>query len=138
MLPYAALLQSLAALRGQAFHGHAYRVFKPKYMFAPLSTDGAYQNGGRYNPHHQFHVLYLAEDPITALAEARVLVDPTGQMLHRPDSRVILAVSYRLEGVLDLADPAVLSAVNTTLKLTKHTRTPYEQVVAELLGEVTA
>lgn len=114
MLPYAALLQSLTALRGQAFYGHAYRVFKPKYMFAPLSTDGAYKNGGRYNPPGEFDVLYLAEDPITALAEARVLVDPTGQMLHRPDSRVILAVKYRLEAVLDLADPSNLSALGTS------------------------
>lgn len=51
-------------------------------------------------------------------------------------ARSLLKGDYDLP-VLDSTIP-YWEAYTTTLKLTKHTRTPYEQVVAELLGEVTA
>ena len=116
MLRKEALLEALATLKGRVYYGLTYRVFKPKFLLAPLSTEGAFRYGGRYNPPGQLHVLYLAEDPITALSEARILVDPLGSLLHRSDSRIFLATVYRLEHVLDLADPTVLDTLDTSFQ----------------------
>jgi RES domain-containing protein len=110
------LLEALGSLKGRAYYGQTYRVFKPKYLLAPLSTEGAFHYGGRYNPPKQLQLLYLAEDPITALSEARMLVDPLGSMLHRSDSRIILATLYRLERVLDLSDLVVLDTLDTSFQ----------------------
>lgn len=45
-----------------------YRALRPEWSFAPLSGKGAALNGGRWNPKGQA-ALYLAGDPMTAIAE---------------------------------------------------------------------
>ena len=45
-----------------------YRALRPSWAFAPLSGKGAAVNGGRWNAKGQ-SALYLAGDPMTALAE---------------------------------------------------------------------
>ena len=45
-----------------------YRALRPAYAFAPLSGEGAAVNGGRWNAKGTA-ALYLAGDPLTALAE---------------------------------------------------------------------
>jgi RES domain-containing protein len=116
MLRGTTLSKCLADLKGRSFYGKAYRIFSPKYLHQPLSTQGAYANGGRYNAPKQMHVLYMAEDPITGLSEARMLIDPSGQMLHRPSTRLVLALDFRLDTVLDLADPTILDALETSFQ----------------------
>ena len=45
-----------------------YRALRPAWAFAPLSGEGAAVNGGRWNAKGTA-ALYLASDPMTALAE---------------------------------------------------------------------
>jgi RES domain-containing protein len=45
-----------------------YRALRPAWSFKPLSGAGAARNGGRWNAKGT-PALYLAEDPMTALAE---------------------------------------------------------------------
>ena len=45
-----------------------YRAHRPAWAFAPLSGDGAAVNGGRWNA-KGIPTMYLAADPVTAIAE---------------------------------------------------------------------
>lgn len=51
------------------FVGVAYRAHDPRWSFSPLSGEGAARYGGRFNP-TGIAALYLALDPLTAIAEA--------------------------------------------------------------------
>ena len=48
--------------------GTFYRAMRPAWAFGPLSGEGAAANGGRWNA-KGVPALYLAADPMTALAE---------------------------------------------------------------------
>lgn len=50
------------------FTGRAYRAHDPRWSYAPISGKGAGVSGGRFNIKGQ-EALYLALEPITALAE---------------------------------------------------------------------
>jgi RES domain-containing protein len=53
---------------GLRFVGRCYRAHDPRWSFSPLSGHGATITGGRFNRKGQA-ALYLALDPITAIAE---------------------------------------------------------------------
>ena len=50
--------------------GFSYVPPKPR----PLWGIGSIKNGGRYNQKNSFEVIYLAEDPVTALAEVNRVI----------------------------------------------------------------
>jgi RES domain-containing protein len=75
-------------------------------------------HGGRFTPKGAFETIYLAEDPITALAEvALVLLGPRGSLLGgRNPPWVLVSVEGLLLRVLDLTDPATREAIGTNLQ----------------------
>ena len=79
--------------------GFAYVPPKPR----PLWGIGSIKNGGRYNKRDSFEVIYLAEDPITALAEVdRVLAaNPKFSKIKGPPV-VYISVDGILDKTLDL------------------------------------
>ena len=113
MLRESDLLEAVQTLEPRLFYGQGYRVFSPKYIRSPISTQGAFGYGGRYNP-KGIHALYIAEDPVTGLAENRLIVSPQSSPLYRPATRILLALEYRLQRVLDLSDTQVLEALSTS------------------------
>lgn len=74
-----------------------YRALRPAWSFAPLSGAGAAHNGGRWNARGT-PALYLAGDPMTALAEYNQ------DLLFRP----VTLAQYHVAGALlaDACDPA--------------------------------
>lgn len=50
------------------FTGTCYRAHDPRWLFKPISGDGAAAHGGRFNP-KGVPALYLSLDPITVLKE---------------------------------------------------------------------
>lgn len=113
MLRNAALLDAIRTLEFRLFYGQGYRVFSPKYIRSPISTQGAFGYGGRYNP-KGIHALYVAEDPVTGLAENRLIVSPQSSPLYRPATRILLALEYRLQRVLDLSEARVLQSLSSS------------------------
>jgi RES domain-containing protein len=73
-----------------------YRALRPAWSFKPLSGAGAAHNGGRWNAKGT-PALYLAEDPMTALAEYNQ------DFSFRP----VTLAQYRLKNarLADLRDP---------------------------------
>lgn len=73
-----------------------YRALRPEWSFAPLSGEGAKKNGGRWNPKGQA-ALYLAGDPMTAIAEYNQ------DFYFRP----VTLVEYQVRNtrLADLSDP---------------------------------
>ena len=77
---------------------------------------GSRTSGGRFTPKGDFETVYLAEDPITAFAEAwLVLQHPNVSplTLHVPPL-VHIAVDAVLLSVLDVTDASVQTALATT------------------------
>ena len=81
----------------------------------PLWGIGSIKNGGRYNKLETFEVIYLAEDPITALAEVNLVFRPNaalGKIKGPP--MVHIAVEGILERILDLTLADSQSALATS------------------------
>lgn len=74
-----------------------FRALRPAWSFAPLSGAGAAHNGGRWNAKGT-PALYLAGDPMTALAEYNQ------DLLFRP----VTLAQYQVSGAVlaDACDPA--------------------------------
>ena len=87
----------------RAFAGLVYRAHNPRWAYAPTSGEGAARHGGRFNARGT-PALYTTLDPKTAWMEAQQGMPFKAQPLT--------LVGYRVdcERVVDLTDPAVLSA----------------------------
>jgi RES domain-containing protein len=81
----------------------------------PLWAGGAALLGARFTPTGGPDTLYLAEDPVTALAEVGAILDPSGKGAPAGPPRVDLSCRVELAGVLDLTDANTLAACGTTL-----------------------
>jgi len=81
----------------------------------PLWGIGSIRNGGRYNKPETFEVIYLAEDPITALAEVNLIFssNPSVGKIKGPPM-VHIAVDGILESVVDLTLADAQSALATS------------------------
>jgi hypothetical protein len=78
----------------------------------PLWGIGSLRNGGRYNKPSAFEMIYLAEDPITALAEVNLVFRPNADLGKiKGPPMVHIAVDGILENVLDVT----LAEVQNTL-----------------------
>lgn len=108
------------ALRGLVLwpaQGTAYRLTSVKYMTSPLSAVGAIKTGGRYNKKGQFAALYLADTPTTALAEVQMLKFTDNRLVGvKGPPKVLVSIDYTLQGVLNLNDLEVQTALGTNPK----------------------
>src|SRR5262245_64156948 len=93
--------------------GEFYRVAGPRYTTADdiVSGMGAFIAGGRWNPIGEMKVVYLSQEPETAMTEAlehfRYHLLPISQALPK----VMVAVAVRIDRLLDLTDPAVVAGL---------------------------
>ncbi|MGA9980665.1 MAG: RES family NAD+ phosphorylase [Candidatus Sulfotelmatobacter sp.] len=82
----------------------------------PLWGIGSIKNGGRYNKPETFEVIYLAEDPITALAEVDRIFRPSAAVLGKIKGPPVVHISVDaiLEHILDITLVEVQSALATS------------------------
>ncbi len=83
----------------------------------PLWPKGAPLTGARFTPKGSFGTIYLATDPVTALIEvAGVFANPHAPLATvRTPPWTVFAVDGVIEGVLDLTEPDIVSALGTTV-----------------------
>jgi RES domain-containing protein len=81
----------------------------------PLWGIGSIKNGGRYNKPETFEVIYLAEDPVTAVAEVNLIfsnMSTVGKIKGAP--MVHIAVDGILENILNVTSSKVQQALATS------------------------
>ena len=111
MNPEPGLKKALSKVRALSFSGIGYRFVALRYAdpSQALSGEGAARYGGRYNP-LGVPTVYLSEDARTAVAETGYGISLGGRFAAKDhDSRLLLAVEFRLQRVLDLRDPGILN-----------------------------
>lgn len=126
MIPVGGLGRRLARLPRFRASGLYHRVVKSEHLALPppgtpagsppqpLWAGSAAIHGARFTSRGGPDSLYLAPDPVTALAEVRA-VTPPGLRANGPhDPLTVIAVEVDLPGVVDLCDPAVQKALGTT------------------------
>lgn len=81
----------------------------------PLWGLGSVRYGGRFTPKGAFETIYLAEDPVTAMAEVTgILYSPHAPMPQTPQPPwVLITVEAILIRVLDLTLPETWSTLGT-------------------------
>lgn len=99
----------LAQARLSSFAGEGWRHLSPNYN--PLSGEGARLQGGRYNPPGSFPVLYLCSTRPCAVAELRKLGERQAIGVEGYLPRHLYRYAVDIEGVLDLTDPGIRSAI---------------------------
>jgi RES domain-containing protein len=77
----------------------------------PLSGEGARIQGGRWNPPESFPTLYLAESQDVMVAEFRRLAVRTGRSPADFLPRELYRIDIALGVLVDLTDPAAVTAV---------------------------
>jgi RES domain-containing protein len=110
-----------AKKRLRAPHGPWTRAVAFKHLYKanpePLYGGGAKTNGARFTPKGSFECVYLAQDPITALAEiASIFTHPDWEKSERftyPNTPpwTLFTVKGVIDNVLDLTDEATRHAL---------------------------
>lgn len=125
MLPEAGLKAALGQIEPTSVHGPFSRCVTfqnlaskpggPPIQPKPLWGLGSMVGGARFTPRGSFETVYLAGDPMTALAEASgIFVHPQAPAVTlqtRP--WVFVTVRGILQSVLDLTDAAAVAAVGS-------------------------
>jgi len=125
MLPLRQLAAALGTVKLASAQGPWSRAVGYQYLLRPppgltgppqpLWGGAAKLAGARFTPKGGFDSIYLAQDPITAFIEVSALVMlPGGPAPVRSAPWVIVSVDGRLSHLLDLTDPAMLTALGTT------------------------
>jgi RES domain-containing protein len=124
MLPEPELRRALAEIPAVPLHGPFNRFVAFEALVSPLKHGwpprplwgiGSIKNGGRYNRPERFEVIYLAEDPITALAEVNLVFRPSPELGKIKGPPVVLiSVDGILPNVLDITSAAAQSALCTS------------------------
>lgn len=116
MLPTDRLQAALAAAPLVSCSGFSYRIIEERWRHDPLSTIGAFENGGRFNPPRTFPVLYTAGSRITALRETQALFDTAdGRLADVPrNPELVLTLEIALHAVLDLPHPGLCAQLGTS------------------------
>jgi RES domain-containing protein len=152
MLEERDLTAALRRIRPQTAHGfysrfvafrHLSRVYElPDAGRSPLWGLGSKLYGGRFTPKETFETIYLAEDPVTAMAEVSGVLysaqEPMPRTVQPP--LVLITVEGILLRVLDLTVPRVQSALGTNgQELTgawRHIQTTGRQAPTQTLGRL--
>ena len=125
MLPRLRLVAALAAARLTSAHGPWSRAVEYRHLLGPppgqtgppqpLWGGAAKIAGARFTPQGGFDSVYLAHDPITAFIEVSALILlPNGPVPVCSPPWVIVTVEGIMNNLLDLTDPATLTALGTT------------------------
>mgnify|MGYP000689237036 CR=1 FL=1 len=118
MLEGNALLEAVGDCSLQTLQGEFYRYVNLKRASEPLSTIGSRKVGGRYNAVNAFEVLYLADTPVTALAEIRAITLNDTLFVGVPQPpKALFTVSVKLKRVLKLCTPEVHALRGSLFKL---------------------
>jgi RES domain-containing protein len=124
--------------------GTWYRAVDPRFLAAALSTAHTTITPSRFSPARSlapgFEILYLAENPMVAMFEARVLFGspstPGGVVPHPARPMVVLPVTVDLGAVADLTEDAEANVVSTTAQeLTGDWRSYADRTVMPGAGE---
>jgi RES domain-containing protein len=125
MLAEPELTAALNGIRPKTVHGFYSRFVEFRHLGAtrphpppdpkPLWGLGSKLYGGRFTPKGAFEAIYLAEDPVTAMAEVSgVLYSPQAPMpLKAQPPLVLITVEGIFLRVLDLTALGVQSALGT-------------------------
>lgn len=124
MLAERDLRKALRRVNAQPAHGFYSRFVEFRHLSEaprfpagpkPLWSLGSKLYGGRFTPKGSFETVYLAEDPVTAMAEVSgVLYSSLAPMPRTAQPPwVLITVEGILLRVLDLMDPEVQAAVGT-------------------------
>ena len=116
MYPKKELASALLELQPAPLEQTFFRVIHAKYATTALSAVGSYRFGGRYNPAGAFEVLYLADNPVTALEEVEALLRTNDDLRGvKGPPRIVLSVECALQRVIQLHQDA-LQTLNLTLE----------------------
>jgi len=103
----------------------------------PLWGGAARLMGARFTPPGRFDSIYLADNPITAFLEVSALVQlPGGPALVRTAPWVVVTVEGLLHDLLDLTDPATLTALDSSVAEVTGPWVLAENPPTQLLGRV--
>ena len=118
---------ALRALKGVARHGPFSRCVGYQHLAPvpksrgkssrpqPLWGMGSKRFGGRFTPQNSFETIYLAEHPVTALAEVSgVLLTTGGTITLHSLPWVTVTVDGTLLSVLDVSDMGIQAKLGTT------------------------
>src|SRR5438309_8448013 len=124
MLPCEKLARALSQAKLVVVHGPWSRVVTFRHLIGPppglsgqpqpLWGGAATLYGARFTPKGGFDSIYLALDPVTALIEVQALVLlPGGPVALRTAPLAIVSIDGLVSNVLDLTNPATLTALGT-------------------------
>ena len=147
MLPPLQLAAALANAPLISAHGPWSRAIGYRYLLGPppgqtgppqpLWGGAAGFAGARFTPQGGFDSIYLANDPITAFVEVSALVLlPGGPVPVRSAPWVVVSVDGILNHLLDLTDPATLTALGTTAQEVTGTWAALPHPPTQLLGQL--
>lgn len=99
--------------------GEFYRVAGPRHTTVEeiLSGIGAWKSGGRWNPTEVMNVIYLSEQPETAMHEANEHFRYYNIPIWRGMPKVTVAVRASLDRILDLTSEQPANALPETMEL---------------------
>jgi RES domain-containing protein len=147
MLPLLQLATALVNATLVSAHGPWSRAIGYRYLLGPppgltgppqpLWGGAAKIAGARFTPQGGFDSIYLAHDPITAFIEVSALVLlPGGPVPVRTAPWVVVSVDGILNNLLDLTDPATLTALGTTSQEMTGTWAATPHPPTQLLGQL--
>jgi RES domain-containing protein len=124
MLPLTKLGAALAGVKLAALHGPWSRVVAFRHLLGPppgmsgppqpLWGGASKINGARFTPQGGFDSVYLASDPITALAEVQAVIFlPGGPTPVQTPPLTVLSINGVVSQVLDLTDSTTLAVLET-------------------------
>jgi RES domain-containing protein len=124
MLPAAKLGAALAKAKLIAVHGPWSRVVAFRHLLGPppgmsgppqpLWGGASRIHGARFTPQSGFDSIYLASDPVTALAEVQAIIFlPNGPAPAQTTPWTVLSVDGVVSQVLNLTDSATLAILET-------------------------
>jgi RES domain-containing protein len=130
MLPEAELPAVLRAVPLITVHGPWSRAVAHRLLLGPppgapvgsppqpLWPGGAVISGGRFTPPGSFETIYLASDPVTALAEVRLVFQTVGGQLtgFAAEPWVLVSIEGVLTNVLDLTNAETRRRLGTSLQ----------------------
>jgi RES domain-containing protein len=125
MLPLTELEAALAKAKLIAVHGPWSRVVAFRHLLGPppgmsgppqpLWGGASKIDGARFTPQSGFDSIYLAADPMTALAEVQAIVFvPKGPIPVQTTPWTVLSVDGVVSRVVDLTDSATLAILGTS------------------------